>query len=129
MVKRESNNHLSLQKEKEALQELYGRLKLVAGTVDTTLQQHTEALHAKALQKVEALEKKILRAEKNKFEAEQRQLHKLKQQLFPNNNLQERVENFMLYYAKSGKDFIEIVYKNSLALEQEFAVVKDIGLA
>ena len=124
LVKRESNNQLSLQKEKEALQELYGRLKLVAGTVDTTLQQHTEALHAKALQKVEALEKKILKAEKNKFEAEQRQLHKLKEQLFLNNNLQERVENFMLYYAKDGKSFIESIYEYSLALEQEFAIIR-----
>ena len=122
-VKSTSSNQLSLEKEKQALAVLYSQLKSVAGSVDATLQAHTEALHKKALNKIEALEKKIVKAEKKKFEAEQRQLHKLKEQLFPNNNLQERVENFMLYYAKEGKGFIRSIYENSLGLEHEFAVL------
>ena len=65
----------------------------------------------------------MLRAEKKKFEAQQHQLNKLKQQLFPQNNLQERVENFMLYYAKWGSGFLQIIYENSLSLEQEFVVL------
>ena len=107
------------------LQELYNKLKLIAGNADITLHAHTEALHKKALQKIEALEKKILRAEKKKFETQQRQLHKLKEQLFPNNNLQERVENFMLYYAKDGRGFIQNIYEVSLGLEQKFAVLTE----
>ncbi|MFZ1453760.1 MAG: bacillithiol biosynthesis BshC, partial [Ferruginibacter sp.] len=71
------------------------------------------------------LEKKMLRAEKKKFEAQQRQLHKLRSQLFPHNNLQERIENFMPFYAKWGKDFIKIIYDNSLALEQEFVILEE----
>lgn len=123
LVKKESSHQLSLDKEKQALQELYNRFATIAGQVDATLQPHTGALHTKALQKIEALEKKIIKAERKKFEAQQRQLHALKEQLFPHNNLQERVENFMLWYAKEGRGFIDKVYQHSLSLEQEFAVV------
>lgn len=123
LVKRQSSHQLSLEKEKTALIELYKKLGAVAGKVDNTLELHSKALLKKALDKIEALEKKIIKAEKLKFEVQQRQLHTLKEQLLPNNNLQERVENFMLLYAKNGRSFIEMIHTHSLALEQEFGVI------
>ncbi|MFZ1304719.1 MAG: bacillithiol biosynthesis cysteine-adding enzyme BshC [Ferruginibacter sp.] len=125
LVKRDSEVQLSLQKEKQDIQAFYAGLQKTAGAVDSTLQPHTAALGKQALRKIEALEKKMLRAEKKKFEAQQRQLHKLRSQLFPHNNLQERIENFMPFYAKWGKDFIKIIYDNSLALEQEFVILEE----
>lgn len=125
LVKRDSEVQLSLEKEKESVQHFYSALKKTAGAVDTTLQPHTEALEKLALRKIDALEKKMLRAEKKKFEAQQRQLHKLKSQLFPHDNLQERIENFMPFYAKWGKEFINVLYNNSLALEQEFVILEE----
>ncbi|HMJ47881.1 MAG TPA: bacillithiol biosynthesis cysteine-adding enzyme BshC, partial [Ferruginibacter sp.] len=89
LVKRDSEVQLSLEKEKQDIREFYAKLKTTAGAVDPTLQKHTEALQQLALNKIEALEKKILRAEKRKFEAQQRQLNKLRTRLFPNNSLQE----------------------------------------
>lgn len=123
LVKRESQVQLSLEKEKQSIKDFYASLRNTAGAVDTTLQAHTEALEKLALKKIEALEKKMLRAEKKKFEAQQRQLHKLKSQLFPHNNLQERIENFMPFYAQWGKGFIDSLYHNSLAVEQQFVVL------
>ena len=123
LVKRDSDMQLGLEKEKQQFNELYNQLKNISGRIDVTLQRHAEALQAKALQKIDGLEKKMLKAEKRKFEVQQQQLHKMKQQLFSNNSLQERVENFMLYYAKEGSGFIESLYKNSLGLEQEFTVL------
>jgi bacillithiol biosynthesis cysteine-adding enzyme BshC len=123
LVKRDSEVQLSLEKEKQAIKDFYANLRNVAGAVDTTLQPHTEALEKLALKKIAALEKKMLRAEKKKFEAQQRQLHKLKSQLFPHNNLQERIENFMPFYAQWGKGFIDVLYSNSLALEQQFVIL------
>ncbi len=125
LVKRDSSRQLNLEKEKKQLAEVYSLFKKVAASVDVTLAMHTGNLHKKSLQKIEALEKKILRAEKKNFEAAQRQLHQLKKQLFPNANLQERVENFMLYYAKSGRGFMQAIYENSLSLEQEFMVLEE----
>jgi len=123
-VKRESALQLSLTNEKSAIKDFYSALKATAGAVDITLQQHTEALEKLALRKIEALEKKMLRAEKKKFEAQLRQIHKLKSQLFPHNNLQERIENLMPFYAKWGKGFIKAIYDHSGALEQEFVLLE-----
>ena len=48
-------------------------------------------------------------------------------QLFPNNNLQERVENLMPYYAIWGKDFIRMIYEHSNGLEQEFGILTPVS--
>jgi bacillithiol synthase len=125
LVKRDSKVELSLEKEKQAIKDFYADLGNTTGAVDITLQPHTEVLGKLALRKIEALEKKMLRAEKKKFEIQKRQLHKLKAQLFPLDNLQERIENVMPFYAKWGKDFIKTIYNNSVALEQEFVVLQE----
>jgi bacillithiol synthase len=125
LVKRDSDQQLSLEKEKEQLKALYDQLKLVAGKIDVTLQEHTESLRIKTLKKVEALEKKMLKEERKKFEAQQRQLLKLKQRLFPDGRLQERVDNLLPYYAKWGKGFIKMIYDNSLSFEQQFTILKE----
>ena len=51
------------------------------------------------------------------------QIQKLKNQLFPTNNLQERVENFLPYYAKWGGTIVDKLYTSSLALEQKFSIL------
>ena len=63
--------------------------------------------------------------EKRKFTDQQRQIHNIKEDLFPKNGLQERIDNFMYYYAKWGKDFIRQLYQHSLALDQEFVIVEE----
>ncbi len=124
LVARESKLQLSLDKEKEQLKALYKHLKQLTAKIDITLAEHTTALQVKAIQKIDALEKKMLRAEKRKFETQSRQINKLKQQLFPGDNLQERVDNFSPFYAKYGKEWLTKVYEASLSLEQEFTILK-----
>ena len=114
-----------MENERQVIKAFYAGLKSTAGAVDITLQPHTEALEKLALRKIAALEKKMLKAEKKKFEAQQRQLHKLRSQLFPHNNLQERIENFMPFYAQWGKNFIKTVYENSLGLQQQFVILEE----
>ncbi len=126
LVKRDTDVQWNLEKEKQEMLRFYATLKDTAGAVDITLQPHTEALRSLALNKIRALEKKMWRAEKKKFEAQQRQLHKLKYQLFPLHNLQERIENVMPFYAKWGKGLIDAVYKDSLGLEQEFVILEEL---
>lgn len=124
LVKKETALQLSLEKEITAMQDLYNRLQQISGAVDKTLATHTAALQTKALKKIEGLQQKMLRAEKRKFEAQQRQLQQLKANLFPKNSLQERTENVIPFYAKWGKQFINVLHKHSPALEQEFAIIE-----
>ncbi|MGN6616474.1 MAG: bacillithiol biosynthesis cysteine-adding enzyme BshC [Ilyomonas sp.] len=123
VVKRETSKQLTLTKETEQAKTFYRYLKNIAGEIDTTLQQHIDALETKAVKKLVELEKKMLRAERKKFEAEERQIHKLKDHLFPNNSLQERTENVSSFYARFGKELLQILYKNSPVLEQEFTLL------
>jgi uncharacterized protein YllA (UPF0747 family) len=72
------------------------------------------------------LEKKLLRAEKKKYETEQRQIQTIRAALFPRNSLQERIDNFMPWYALWGAAFIQKVYEHSLTVEQQFVILEEV---
>jgi len=125
LVQRDAGKQLTLSQEIACLQRLYSEtLTGIVDKIDETLHAHVLNLGKQAQKGLTALEKKMLGAEKKKYEAQQRQINKLKAQLFPNNSLQERVENLSLFYAAYGRSFIDIAYQYSLTLEQEFAVVQ-----
>ncbi|MCC6692057.1 MAG: bacillithiol biosynthesis BshC, partial [Chitinophagaceae bacterium] len=124
-VQQESKNRLSLSDEKLALIKTYHTIRESATKVDPTFSKHVWALQEKAKQKLDALEKKMLRAEKLKFEARLRQIDKLKDRLFPGQILQERVDNFLPYYAQYGKSFIDTLYAESGAWQQQFCILTE----
>ncbi len=126
LVKKESSVTLDLSEERASLVTLYHNLKVAAGAADSTLQGHVEALEKQAIKRVEVLEKKMLRAEKRKFEAQQRHIHKVKEQLFPSGVLQERVDNLLPYYAVFGKELVKMIYDHSRGLQQEFCIVEEV---
>ena len=125
LVKKESDKQLDLEEEIAHAQEYYEHLKNLSGSIDPTLTQHVEALQSKALKPIRELEKKFLKAEKRKFEEQQRQVAFIRSALFPFNNLQERTDNFIPYYSRWGKAFIDVIYKNSSALEQQFTILQE----
>lgn len=124
-VKTESKNKLYLEAEKALLSQLYEKISSSAKLIDTTLANHVAALKVQALNKVSLLEKKMLKAEKKKFEAGQRQINLIKSALFPRGNLQERVDNIMPFYALWGNGLIKKLYDHSNTLEQEFCIVEE----
>lgn len=105
-----------------SIESLYASLKEQAGKIDVTLEAHAEALLAKAVKGVVGMGKKMKRAERRKILDESRQLKKLKELLFPNQGLQERVENFMPYYAQYGPGLLQRLYDESLSLEGLFTI-------
>jgi bacillithiol biosynthesis cysteine-adding enzyme BshC len=124
LVAKQSNNQLLLEQEIIDLNLYYTKLKAVTDKVDVTLSQHVKSLQQKALQRIVALEKKLLKAEKKKFSVQEQRIRLIKKSLFPNNNLQERVENFSAWYALHGDDFLRMIYQHSKGLEQEFGVIE-----
>ncbi len=123
-VIKDSKHDLSLNGSLQKANEFYESLMQQAGSIDSTLTQHVERLKTQQLEKLKELEKKMLRAEKRKFGDQQRQIAKIKNQLFPKNGLQERYDNMLYYYAVYGSAFIDKLYDHSLALEQEFTVLE-----
>jgi bacillithiol biosynthesis cysteine-adding enzyme BshC len=126
LVNRESTRQLLLSLEKQQVREIFNEIINAATQIDTTLKPHTEALLTRTIKNLDVLETKMLKAEKRKFEAQQRQIKKLKTLLFPMGELQERIENIMPYYTKYGRDFIKILYRNSLIFQQKFCVLIEI---
>lgn len=125
LVSRHRNGELKLKHELEAAIHVYEQLKNKAAAIDQSLTQHVEALQARTLKPLQELEKKLLRAEKRKYEAEQRQIQAIRSAIFPRNGLQERVDNFMPWFALWGHDFIRKIYEHSPALEQEFVILEE----
>jgi bacillithiol biosynthesis cysteine-adding enzyme BshC len=125
LVARETDKKLQLNGTFSKTEQLYDAIKEQAASIDVTLAKHVDALKLKTVQRLQELEKKMLRAEKRKFAAQQHQIQVIKEKLFPKNGLQERVDNLLPYYAKWGADFISGLYQHSLSLEQEFVVLQE----
>lgn len=122
-VLKQTQSKLQLNVEISRLQEVYKEIEHKAVAIDASLATHTKALAHVAIKKLHVLEKKFLKAEKKKFRKEELELSQLKSKLFPHNNLQERVENFSLYYARFGKQFIDTIVDSSAATKQQFSVI------
>ncbi len=123
IVQRDATVILDIKEEKEALKTTYDKIKAVASNIDGTLNGHVHALRTQALNRLEILEKKMLKAEKKKFETQQRQIKKIKSAVYPAGNLQERVDNILEYSTVYGKDFIRELYENSNAFAAEFTIL------
>jgi bacillithiol biosynthesis cysteine-adding enzyme BshC len=124
-VLNESKNEVKLNGSLSELEQMYENFKRQASAVDSSLEKHVEALKLRTVHRLQELEKKMLRAEKRKFADQQRQINTIKEHLFPENGLQERYDNFSSYYAKWGREFIHLLYQQSLNLEQEFVILQE----
>ncbi|MFN0083090.1 MAG: bacillithiol biosynthesis cysteine-adding enzyme BshC [Ferruginibacter sp.] len=123
IVQRDATVILDIKEEKEALKTIYDKIKAVASDIDGTLNCHVHALRTQALNRLEILEKKMLKAEKKKFETQQRQIKKIKSAVYPTGNLQERVDNILEYSTVYGKDLIGTLYENSNAFSANFTIL------
>ncbi len=115
------SSELSLQVETGELVKTYD--KILKKTTDDGLQKSVRANLQKHLKSLEKLEQKLLRLEKKKHETTLNQIEKIKAQLFPNNSLQERHDNFIPFYLKYGDNFIEILKKSLNPLDSNFVVL------
>lgn len=119
-VKMHTSHTLHLQEEIGNIQAQYTHIGKKVAAIDPTLAIHAEALAAKAIERLREMEKKMLRAEKRRFNDAQRQMQAIKDALFPMNQLQERIENVAYFYASYGKELLKKLYEASPALEQAF---------
>ncbi len=124
IVKGKTPHRLQLDEEIFQVKQAYNSIKKLVKEIDITLEQHAGALETVSIKKLGAMEKKMLRAEKRKFADIKNQLSKIFGSLFPGDELQERTENFMMYYSKYRNHFLEILYDHSLTFDQEFCILE-----
>jgi bacillithiol biosynthesis cysteine-adding enzyme BshC len=123
-VKKHTNTKLDLQDQLNQLSNLYINIKNQAVQVDASLGAHAENLAQQVKAKLLALEKKMLRAERRKQSVDIQRIHRIKKELFPQNNLQEREEHFSKWVGQYGLSWIETIMENSTSLESRFSIIK-----
>lgn len=123
-VKKHSNTKLDLQDQIDNLNNVYASIKNEVVQVDPTLGAHAENLASQAKAKLLALEKKMVRAERRKQAVAIQRIHRIKKELFPLDNLQERVEHFSKWVGHYDLAWIETIMENSKGLESRFRIIQ-----
>lgn len=122
-VRLHTTNRLNLDDEWREMKGIFEKIKLRAHKIDPSLGPSTDAVKARLKRTFDSLEKKLLKAEQRNFTESQTQIERIKDKLFPDGILQERVENFAFYYLKYGDSFIEELVKNLEPLDFKFTVL------
>ena len=113
--------HFSSQKSNLQLQ--FNTLLELAKQTAPSFLGAVKAQEAKQIKGLENLEKRLLKAQKQKYASELERITALQNELFPNQSLQERQLNFAEFYLEFGDVLIEKLFKELKPLEQEFKIV------
>lgn len=118
-----SENAFDFEQQKNFLREQFDTLKKL------TLQTHpsfigaVNAQETKQIKGLENLEKRYYKAERLKNKEQLDRMLDLKIALFPNNSLQERVDNFSTLYAEFGQKMMDELLENLHPLEQNYSII------
>jgi len=124
-VKKHSENELSLRGEWHELQQVFEKIKQRSFKIDPTLSKSSSAVEARLEHAINNLEKKLIKAEKKNYHTRLEQIDHIKCELFPKDSLQERSENFGLFYVKWGQSFIDELVRNFEPLDFKFTVLTE----
>lgn len=127
LARRHAEHPLNLNGKLEQAEALFEAIRSQATAVDPTLSAHVQALKTTSIKKLQVLEQKMLRAEKRKHADSRRQVEAIRQQLFPGDGLQERVDSFLYFYAVYGPQLIPDLYQASGGLQQQFTILEFTG--
>jgi bacillithiol biosynthesis cysteine-adding enzyme BshC len=108
-----------------SIEKIFGGLKKRVEEVDVTLSSTVEAEMQKHLNSLKALEEKVIRAGKRKHETSIQQIQKIKERLFPNGKLAERIENFLQYYVKYGDAFISSLMESIEPMNDSITILEE----
>ena len=78
----------------------------ISALINEQLSHATKAELVKLNKEIQHIFTKLQKAEKSKYESDLQKIDKFKEQLFPNNSLQERYAAWIPYYLRYGKNLI-----------------------
>lgn len=104
---------------------LFEKIKLRTHKIDPTLTASTEAVRARLERAIHNLEKKLVKAEKRNHSDSLNMIDNFKKALFPKGGLQERSENFGLFYVKYGREFISSLINTFKPLDFKFTILQE----
>jgi bacillithiol biosynthesis cysteine-adding enzyme BshC len=118
------NNNIEFKSESQYLQAFFKELKQKTLQVDISMEMAVNATIHKIKGELENLEKKIVKAMKQKNETQINQLKKSREKIFPQNKMQERTENFLSYSYPNNSDLFAKIYKEIDVSGKNITVLK-----
>lgn len=109
--------------ESKLIVSVFENIKIKIAEIDKTLVATADAEKHKMLKSIEMLEQKVNKAQKNKFDVELGQISKIKQQLFPEDGLQERVENILSLLIKHDEAIINTIINEANVFDKTFKII------
>lgn len=122
-IRQISNIDLDLSPLKQKLDEQFDYLEGLIKQTDASFEGTVRAQKVKQFKGIDQLEKRLLNAQKKKLADQVTRMSALHQALFPENGLQERQENFSVYFLALGLDLIPMLMKNFKPLSSEFTII------
>ena len=123
-IRQISNIDLDLQFLKEKLEEQFEYLESLVELTDSSFKGTVKAQKKKQFNGIDALEKRLLNAQKKKLVDHVQRLTLLHEMLFPNNSLQERQSNFFEFYLSHGEDLLRLLFEQLDPLKLEFSWIE-----
>ena len=118
-----SNFTIDFSEQKEVLKQQFKALHEIALNTDKSFIGAVKAQEIKQINGLDKLEKRLLKAEKRVHSETVNRIVSLQNELFPNNNLQERNVNFSEYYFEFGTKLMEELLCELNPLSQEFKII------
>ncbi|MEN3324530.1 bacillithiol biosynthesis cysteine-adding enzyme BshC [Mariniflexile soesokkakense] len=123
-VREISNVDIDFTEQKQQLKQQFETLYKLAEQTDKSFLGAVKAQEVKQLKGLDALEKRLLKAQKRKLSDQVLRMTDLQNELFPNQSLQERNTNFSEFYLEYGKQLIPELIENLEPLKCEFVLLK-----
>ncbi|NMH29267.1 bacillithiol biosynthesis cysteine-adding enzyme BshC [Flavobacterium silvaticum] len=114
---------VDLSPQKKILEDQFAYLFKLADQTDPSFSGAVKAQEKKQLHGLDNLEKRLLKAQRRKFEDHLERVSTLQDELFPNRGLQERQANFSQIFIETGSGLIPKLIEELDPFSQSFAVL------
>ena len=119
-----SKINMDLQFLKSKLESQFKYLEELVKKTDFSFSGAVKAQRAKQFKGIDKLEKRLLKAQKKIFENDIKNFMIIYNNLFPDEKLQERTENFFDYYDQIGDNFIPELIENFNPLNKSLTILE-----
>ena len=118
-----SDIDIDFSSQKNHLRNQFEALYSLASQTDKSFLGAVKAQETKQIKGLNNLEKRLLKAQKKKLVNEIKRIVDIKNELFPNDGLQERNTNFSEFYLEYGEELMVNLITNLKPLQHDFLIV------
>ena len=120
-LNRDNNEDRSMQ---IALNKQFDYLKSLVSKTDKSFEGAVNAQEKKQINGINKLEKRLLKAQKKSLSNQIERIQIIRNQLFPDNQFQERKLNFFTIYNEIGENFIPLLIESLDPLDTDFNFIE-----